>query len=363
MPTEKRRLKGEGTIHQRKSDGRWLYIADLGWIGGKRRRKTVSARTLKELRPKIKALNAEVAAGRTDGDKVTLAAWLAYWMKAAELRDTTRRTYAGYIEKWITPKYGTVALADLQTEHVRAIMADMLAADRSPATRKQVLSILSAALELAKQEDKVGRNVCDTVKRPSLADQETHGHLTIEQVNRLLPVLAEHDNRARWLAALVLGLRQGEALALAWEDVHLDDPDGAWLHVHKSQDRQGGRYVRGDVKSAASNRFIPIIEPVFTALVEYREASGGTGLLWGPLDNKTDWKEWRALLAAAGIEPVPVHAARATAATVLDLMGATPRQIADILGHSTVKVAQQHYVASDDPERRAVLAKAGQTFA
>lgn len=36
----KKRGNGEGSIFKRK-DGRWAAAVDLGWLGGKRRRKTV----------------------------------------------------------------------------------------------------------------------------------------------------------------------------------------------------------------------------------------------------------------------------------------------------------------------------------
>ena len=43
--------------------------------------------------------------------------------------------------------------------------------------------------------------------------------LTLQQVAVLVPHLRAHPNGARWLAAVVLGIRQGEALGLAWDDV------------------------------------------------------------------------------------------------------------------------------------------------
>lgn len=356
MAARQRASKGDGSIYQRSSDGRWLGVIDLTTVGGGRKRRTVSAKTRADVKIKMRALQKRTEAGATGDGNQTTAAWLTYWLdEISDVRDSTRDTYRGYIKNWITPEVGRVKLTDLSPEHVRALMSKMDRAGKSPATRKQVLSILSKALVVAHREGKVDRNVCDTIARPSLAQQESHEHLTLDQVKVLLPHVHAHDNAARWLTALILGIRQGEALGLAWDDVHLDD-DEPWMHIHHAQARDGSI---GGVKSKSADRQIPIIEPVHSALVDHRDRTGSEGLVWGPLQNRADYSEWHALLKSAGLHPIPVHGARATAASLLDAMGATPRQIADILGHSTVRVAQQHYVRSDRGDLRAALTRSG----
>lgn len=354
-PPAKRRSKGDGSIYQRASDGRWFGAVDLTTPGGGRKRRTVSAKTLRELRPKMRALQKRTEAGATGDGTQTTGAWLTYWLdEISDARDSTKKTYRGYIKNWLSPDLGRARLTDLSPEHVRSLMSHMEREGKSPATRRQVLSILSKALDVAHREGKVDRNVCDTVARPSLANQKTHGVLTMQQVAKLWPRLMEHPNRARWMAALVLGIRQGEALGLAWDDVHLDD-DEPWLWIRQSQ--QAGTTRLGALKSAASDRQIPIPEPVLSAMVEWRAQSGGDGLVWGPLEGWADYDEWHRLLKSAGVPLVPVHAARATAATVLDRMGATPRQVADILGQATVAVGQKHYVHSERDDLRTVLSR------
>jgi hypothetical protein len=41
MAAKGRRLKGEGTIYRRASDGLWVGMLDLGVVDGRRHRKTV----------------------------------------------------------------------------------------------------------------------------------------------------------------------------------------------------------------------------------------------------------------------------------------------------------------------------------
>ena len=44
-----RRGHGEGSIYQRENDGKWCATVDLGWVNGKRKRKVIYGRTLKEV--------------------------------------------------------------------------------------------------------------------------------------------------------------------------------------------------------------------------------------------------------------------------------------------------------------------------
>jgi len=60
----RRRGSGEGGVYQRASDGRWVGVVDLGWIDGKRRRRTVYGATRAEAVAKLDQLRAERRAGR-----------------------------------------------------------------------------------------------------------------------------------------------------------------------------------------------------------------------------------------------------------------------------------------------------------
>ena len=59
-----------------------------------------------------------------------------------------------------------------------------------------------------------------------------------------------------------MGLRQGEALALRWDDYKRDGTD-RYLEVLEAVQRIDGKLVRTDVKSRASHRRVPV--PVITS--------------------------------------------------------------------------------------------------
>jgi integrase len=82
-------------------------------------------------------------------------------------------------------------------------------------------AVLRTALEEAVRWGLIGRNVAKLVKppRPKRSDIQP---LDPEQVRRLLETIRGHRLEALFTVALAVGLREGEALGLRWQDVDLD---------------------------------------------------------------------------------------------------------------------------------------------
>lgn len=82
-------------------------------------------------------------------------------------------------------------------------------------------------------------NVAEIAKAPRLEEEHIEPY-TIEEVQSLLVEAAKLRNSARWVIALALGLRQGEALGLHWEDIDLD---AGCARIYKNRLRP--RYAHG----------------------------------------------------------------------------------------------------------------------
>ncbi len=61
-----------------------------------------------------------------------------------------------------------------------------------------------------------------------------------------------------------------------------------------------------------------------------------------PINPRTDWTGWKALLAAAGVRDGRLHDARHTAATVLLLLGVPERAIMGVMGWSNTAMAARY---------------------
>lgn len=354
----RRRLRDEGSIYQRSSDQRWVGVVDLGLIDGKRVRKTVTAPTLRELKPKFAALKESLGSG-VDDDHMTVGTWMTKWLEEVapgRNRDSTLHTYRLYVKKWVEPHLGRVQLSKLRPDHVRGMLRAMEADGKSDATRRQVLAILSRALKVAVQDQLIARNPVDAIDRPSVG-KGSHGKFTLEEAKRLLAACQGDDRaiKSRWVAALLAGLRQGEALGLTWENVDLDR--GLIFVTQAAQQVPGKGLQIVGLKSDASHRAVPMVEPVKVALAAEPRR---TGYVWGtdeaPRRPRQDWQDWKDFIASVpGVPDRPLHAARATCGSLLLDAGVSSKVIAEILGHSQVQVTERHYLHGDDAMRRTAM--------
>ena len=357
-------LDGEGKRPDHKCRAPWRGVVDLGWVGGKRVRKSVSAPTLRELRPKYRDLQKRLEGGVVEED-VTVEAWFTLWLDtvaARRVRPRTLATYRGYVRTWVVPFLGRYRLSKLRAEHIEAMYDAMRNAGRSDATVRQVHAIVKKALTDAVQRRRLDRSPADIAEPPAVPKAH-HAYLTADQSKAVLQAATNPREAARLAVALLCGLRQSEALGLRWSDiVILGDGWGNIAIERGLQRHKGVGLVETDLKTDSSRRVVPIIPGALAVLEEWRQESGGRGYVFGgdkPTDPRRDYQAWREACIRAGVPPVPLHGARASAATLLQELGVPDRVIADILGHSKVTTSQAHYLRSDEGQRRRALEAAG----
>jgi hypothetical protein len=113
MPDDDAASRKRGQIEQRGDALRIRVYAGDDPVTGKRvyRSETVRGTDRAAQRRAARALTrllAVVDAQRAPTSTVTLAYVIGEWLRAAELEDTTRRTYVGYIERTSIPELGSV---------------------------------------------------------------------------------------------------------------------------------------------------------------------------------------------------------------------------------------------------------------
>lgn len=352
---------GESSIHQ-DSAGRWHGYVSMGLKReGQRDRRHVSAGKRAEVVRKVRALEQQRDSGvvQAAGRAPTVAEWLGHWLDTIAIRKVRASTLQGYrgkVNSRIIPAVGHHRLDRLQPEHLEAWYIELADEGLASSTILQLHRILSRALKVAMQRGKIARNVCSLVDAPSLRRDEVVPFSTTE-ARALLAAARGLRNEARWSVALALGLRQGEALALRWEDIDLDS---GTLTVKRSMQRLVGKgLVFDEPKSRAGRRAIMLPNGLRDALrthraaqLEERLAAGSewqeNGLLFAqvngrPIDPGSDWKSWKALLASAGVRDARLHDARHTAATLLLQQGVPARVAMQILGHSQISLTLGTY--------------------
>jgi integrase len=324
----------------------------------------------------------------------TVEKWLLHWLEEIarpNIRDSSYQAYRTAITKHLLPVIGSLRLDRLEPEQIEAVHRRMAEAGARPATVHQVHRTLRTALGEAERRAHLGRNPAQPVRPPRIQPEPVEP-FTVEEVQRLLAAAQERRNAARWAIALALGLRQGEALALRWEDIDLEakalrvratrlrpvyehgcDGDCEMAAGYCPRRRQTNGIV-GATKSAAGNRVVGLPVELVALLKDHRRKQleeriragslwqeGGwvfTTLIGRPIAPNSDYHEWRALLESAGVRHARLHDARHTAATVLLVLGVPERTVMSIMGWSSTSMAAR-YQHVTDPIRREVASRVG----
>ena len=135
-------------------------------------------------------------------------------------------------------------------------------------------------------------------------------------------------------------------------------PPDCVRHASTCPQRKGGGLVFGDPKSRKGKRPVPLPELLVRVLREHRtrqewerrkagaewQEHGLVFAQWNgkPVNPRSDWGRWKALLEAAGVGDYRLHDARHGAATTWLATGVEPRVAMELLGHSQQSLTQRY---------------------
>ena len=374
-----RRDKGEGSIYQR-DDGVWIGAIELGWSGGKRLRKVISAPTRGEVVKRLRDLHPTIAQGITPApDRLTVAQYLNTWVVDRIPGTITTRTeelYARAVKVYINPSLGRIRLNKLAPSDVSRMLQDLVARGYSPATKRMARATLRRALRMAEQDGILTRNVASIAEGPKLDHREGRS-LSPEQAKVFLHAVKGHRHEGAYVIALSLGLRRGEILGLSWDDVEATEGTVV-LHVRQQliRDKSGVQLV--DLKTAGSRRVLHLSRPVVEVLERHRARQEAEELVMGrrwhnehdliftsnigtPLDPETFGRTVPQICKEAGLGHWSIHELRHSCASLLIAMEVPLEVVAEQLGHASIRVTKDVY-GHLMPRSRAKAAEAMRTI-
>ncbi len=285
--------------------------------------------------------------------------YLDRWLKDSDrgsVRTSTYERHEQIVRLHLKPALGRVKLAKLTPAHVQGLYRDKLDSGLSPATVQKIHAVLHKALAQALKWNMIARNAADAVKAPRPAPEEMHP-LSPDEARKLIEAVRGDPLEALYVLAVHTGMRQGELLALKWEDVDLNE---GVIRIRRTLARSGGRISLGEPKTKGSRRTVHLTGAAVEALrnhlerqLEEIERLGDLchdhGLVFtsqiGTLINPTNLRRrsFAPLLEKAGLLQIRFHDLRHTCVALLIDLGLQQYDVMRHLGHSSIKTTLDLY--------------------
>lgn len=376
-------------IYKRK-DGRYegQYYGDINPKTGRRKKISVYGKTSREVKEKLKNLNAEISSGvYVEKHRLTLGAWLEQWLKVyvlPKVKQSTYTSYEPYIQKHISPNIGKVLLKDLRVDMLQEFFNELSISGRldgkgglSEKTVKNIHTMLSTALKQGVENEVLLKNPALAVKLPKIPSKDMRVLSRSEQ-DMLVCELKQSEERFAFgvLVALFTGIRVGELCGLQWHDL---DRVSKELRIRRTLGRlatinnnhKKTEIVISSPKSEKSIRDIPVpdfITKEWHSYKQKREAEKNQAIgiydnrnfvicneLGTPVEPRTMQDVFKRIAKTAGIDNVNFHCLRHSFATRALEMGMDIKTLSEILGHADVSTTLNRYGHSLDEHKRRAM--------
>lgn len=369
-----RAAKGDGSIFKTQTGYR-------GYITVNGRRKYTSGAKKTEVAQKLREMKNQRDTGvLAVGRSPRLADWIDHWLKATQ-GDHKLKTHAGYqaaVDNYMPAWLGDVTIAKLTAEHLEDAYATLLQ-KYAGSTVNQLHTVIRASLTLAAKRGKVPVNVAQLVVSQPKAAPAPVKPLSDADLEQIYAALSDTDHEARWMLALELGMRPGEAIALEW--THVDFEEGSIAIRQQLQMVERKLRLVPYAKTDAGKRKVPLPGHLADALKKHRTkqleqiAKAPT---WGgwldvdepegtvhafmftssrragwPITPSGDTQQWGRVLDAAGVPRVSRYTARHTAASRMIAAGIDLTVVAEILGHANINVLIRVYAHALEDRKKA----------
>jgi integrase len=354
-----KRGNGEGSISRRKNGG-WCAQYTVYTSGGRKRR-TLYGKTRQEVATKLSKALADREGGLTfDAGTTTVGEYLTRWLSHS-VRDTvSQKTYERYesiVRVHLSPALGAIRLKTLTPGHVRGLYREKLDAGLAPRSVLHIHRTLSKALKQATDDGLIPRNAASSVKPPRPRSEEIQP-LSRDQVRTFLDTIRGDRMEALYVLAVTAGLRQGELLALKWEDVDLEGTNPT-LEVRRSLSETRGRRSFVTPKSGRG-RHLRLSRWAVSALrthrkrqLEERVRKAGlwedNGLVFPsevgtPMSGRNLYRAFKIRVKRASLpQTLRFHDLRHTCATLLLRQGVNSKFVQELLGHADISLTLNTY--------------------
>ena len=301
-----------------------------------------------------------------DLEKLTLGQWLSYWLEQIIKPSRSASTVHGYtmiIRNHVAPGLGSIPLKKLTASQVQLYLNRMQAQGLCANTVRKHYMLLHNALEHARRQELVVRNVSEYVTPPSASDP-THHFYDSETMARLFEILAGTSMEPVVKLAGYLGLRRAEICGLKWNHV---DREQKVITIAEARTTVNGRPVNKSTKNRSSIRRLG-----YAGLADMEELMERLGDCYldkgyvichdGGRPYQADYLSNRLqrVLSKTELPYVTLHGLRHSFASIANSRNVPLFGISRALGHSTTSTTSRIYMHLFDDTHLAVVQAVGQ---
>ena len=288
--------KGE---FQRSSDGKYVY----GYVDPYGTRRYIYSKDLKELRKR----EDELVKKQLDGLDVYVAGsadlnyvFDRYISTKSELRRTTYTNYTYMYDHFVREGFGRKKIGEIKYSDVLYFYYDLLNEKKLQVnTLETIHTVLHPTFQLAVRDDIIRNNPSDGVmaeiKKKSGKNKGVRHALSLEQQRAFMNYMVGSPVFSHWspffTVLLGTGCRIGEAVGLRWQDINLEkrmiDINHAMTYYPRRDDTYKCEFKVSLPKTNAGVRVIPMMEPVYRALITEYERQKEEGFCTTVVDGMT----------------------------------------------------------------------------
>lgn len=257
-----------------------------------------------------------------------------------------------YLDKHIYPIIGDKHLNEITHDDIQVVFNSMESKAKSTVEKIQIT--LNQILKNAKEDGYIENNVMDSSRYVMSNKVSEREALSLKEAQDIISQLNNLTERDKLLVALILftGLRRGEALALTWDNI---DMDNRIICVKHSITFKNNRPVVCGTKSKAGIREVPIIEELYEILKQCKDKAGY--LIKNsdnePLSEKAYQRTWERIRKTIDLHNATAHVFRHTFATIME-----PRTdiktLQTIMGHADTQTTMNRYTHKIDENIKAL---------
>lgn len=280
--------------------------------------------------------------------------WLATY-KAGKIKPTTLGGYRTVLNAHLYKRWGDTPIDRITTKDIQEFLNSRK--DRARKTLQDILMLLKAILESARQDGLIDRNPADDRRLTNPSHRKTvRNALPVEDVRDIiahLDVLDNIDDRRFQALLIFTGMRRGEVLGLRWEDIELYK---GVIHVRRNVTYPkgvNGPHI-GTPKTESGVRDIPIMP----ALLDYLKPLGTEGFVLGgdrPTTLSMHRRRMERIRRAMDMHGACPHVFRHSYATMLYDVGADVKTIQAIIGQTDFKTTADRYCHPRDSKKQAAV--------